>query len=49
MYAHISKSWVESGCYTHAFTLFANDQPGLQALQWLAFGYAGVDGIREVA
>ncbi len=48
MYAQISKSWVESGCFTHAFTLFANDQASLQALQWLSFGYAGVDGIREL-
>jgi len=48
MYAQISKSWVESGCFTHAFTLFASDQASLQALQWLSFGFAGVDGIREL-
>ena len=28
--------------------LLANDQASLQALQWLSFGYAGVDGIREL-
>jgi len=48
MYAQISKSWVEGGCYTHAFTLFASDMVGVQALQWLSFGFAGVDGIREL-
>ena len=48
MYAQISKSWVESGCFTHAFTLFSSDQAGVQALQWLSFGFAGVDGMREV-
>lgn len=48
MYGSLSRVWVERGCFTHAFTLFANDRAGLEALQWLAFGHGNVDGIRTL-
>lgn len=48
LYAHLSNIWVDKACLTHAFTLFGNDRVGLEALQWLSFGYAGVDAVREV-
>jgi GNAT superfamily N-acetyltransferase len=49
MYAHLSARWVERGYFTHALTMFAHDRVGLETFQWLAFGYAGVDGLRELS
>lgn len=48
LYACLSRTWVEKGCFTHALTLFASDQAGIQALEWLGFGRGSVDGIREL-
>ena len=47
MYAHISARWVADGCFTHAISLLAHDREGIECWQWLGFGLAAVDGVRE--
>jgi GNAT superfamily N-acetyltransferase len=47
MYAHISARWVADGCFTHAISLLGHDREGIECWQWLGFGLAAVDGVRE--
>jgi GNAT superfamily N-acetyltransferase len=47
MYAHISARWVADGCFTHAISLLGHDREGIECWQWLGFGLATVDGVRE--
>jgi len=48
MYACLSAQWAADGCVTHLVTLLSNDHGGIESWQWLGFGFAGVDGVREV-
>jgi len=48
MYRYVSARWVADGCAVHAVTLMANDREGIEAWQWLGFGLAGMDGVREL-
>jgi GNAT superfamily N-acetyltransferase len=48
MYARLSGHWVADGCTMHVVTLLANDRQGIEGWQWLGFGLAGVDGVREL-
>ena len=48
MYARLSAQWVADGCLAHAVTMLANDEQGIEGWQWMGFGMAGVDGVREV-
>jgi GNAT superfamily N-acetyltransferase len=46
MYASLSPCWVENGCHVHAVSLIANDRSGIEAWEWLGFGFAAVDAVR---
>lgn len=48
MYARLSARWVGDGCLAHAVTMLANDEQGIEGWQWMGFGLAGVDGVREL-
>jgi GNAT superfamily N-acetyltransferase len=48
MYAHLSARWVADGCLTHLVTLLAHDGEGTSAWQWMEFGLAAVDAIRDL-
>ena len=48
MYARLSAQWAADGCVTHVVTLLGNDRRGIEGWQWLGFGFAGVDGVREM-
>jgi GNAT superfamily N-acetyltransferase len=48
MYQHIAAHWVASGCAVHVVTLMANDRAGIEGWQWLGFGLAAVDGVRDL-
>lgn len=48
MYTAASPSWLASGCHQHILTIFANDLQGIQAFQWLGFGYIVIDGLRSL-
>lgn len=49
MYRHASARWIADGCPVHAVTLMANDREGIEGWQWLGFGLAAVDGVRNLA
>jgi GNAT superfamily N-acetyltransferase len=48
MYASLAAQWVANGCFTHVISLFAHDHAGLEGWQWLGFGLAAVDAIRDL-
>ncbi len=48
LYARLSEQWVADGCAARVVTLLANDRQGIEGWQWLGFGLAGVDGVREL-
>lgn len=48
MYAHISALWVADGCFTHVVSALGHDRQGIEGWQWLGFGLAAVDGLREL-
>jgi GNAT superfamily N-acetyltransferase len=48
MYRYASARWVADGCGLHAATLMVNDREGIEAWQWLGFGLAAVDGVRDL-
>ena len=48
MYARLSAQWVADGCLAHAVTMLANDEQGIEGWQWMGFGMAGADGVREL-
>jgi GNAT superfamily N-acetyltransferase len=49
MYAAMSAHWVADRAFDHFVTLLAHDRDGLEAWQWLGFGYAVVDALRELS
>jgi len=49
MYRHISARWIADGCAIHAVTLMTNDREGVEGWQWLGFGLACVDGVRDLS
>jgi GNAT superfamily N-acetyltransferase len=49
MYRYASARWIADGCAVHAVTLMANDREGMEGWQWLGFGLAGVDGVRDLS
>jgi len=49
MYASMARHWVTEGFVDHFLTLFVHDRPSIEAWQWLGFGYAVMDGIRDLA
>jgi GNAT superfamily N-acetyltransferase len=49
MYQHVSEQWVSDGCALHALTLLAHDRQAIEAWQWLGFGLAAVDGLRDLS
>jgi len=48
MYARLSARWVADGCLLHAVTMLEHDRAGIEGWQWLGFGLAAVDGVREL-
>ena len=48
LYAHLAGAWVDAGFQTHLLSLLAHDRESVEAWQWLGFGMAAVDGLREV-
>ena len=48
LYAHVSASWVADGYATHLISLLANDRDGIDAWNWLGFGMAAADAIRDL-
>jgi GNAT superfamily N-acetyltransferase len=48
LYGHLAARWVADGCFTHVMTLLAHDREGIEGWQWLGFGLANVDGVREL-
>lgn len=48
MYQHIAARWIADGCAVHAVTLMADDREGIEGWQWLGFGLAAVDGVRDL-
>jgi len=48
MYAHLSAHWVADGCFTHLVSMLGHDREGIEGWQWLGFGLAAVDGVREL-
>jgi GNAT superfamily N-acetyltransferase len=48
MYGPLSARWVADGCFTHLVTLLGHDREGIEGWQWLGFGLAAVDGVREL-
>ncbi len=49
MYAALSQQWVAERYFDHFVTMFAHDRLGIEAWQWLAFGYVVVDAVRNLA
>jgi len=49
MYAHLSRKWVEDGCYTHIITLLAHDRDAIDAFFWMGFGLTNADAIRDMS
>ena len=48
MYSSLSAEWTADGCYSHIVSLLVNDREGIEAWNWLGFGLAVVDGVREL-
>lgn len=48
MYGHLSANWVANGCFTHLVSMLGHDREGIEGWQWLGFGLAAVDGVREL-
>ncbi len=48
MYGRLSARWVADGCHTHVVSMLGNDGEGIEGWQWLGFGLAAVDGLREL-
>jgi hypothetical protein len=48
MYRLASGSWLADGCAIHAVTLMAHDREGIEGWQWLGFGMANLDGVRDL-
>jgi GNAT superfamily N-acetyltransferase len=48
MYGHLSAHWIANGCFTHLVSMLAHDREGIEGWQWLGFGLAAVDGVREL-
>ena len=49
MYRHASARWIADRCAVHAVTLMVNDREGIEGWQWLGFGLAAVDGVRDLS
>jgi len=49
MYRRASARWIADRCAVHAVTLMADDREGIEGWQWLGFGLAAVDGVRDLA
>jgi hypothetical protein len=49
MYAHLSRKWVEDGCFTHVITLLAHDREAIDAFFWMGFGLVEVGAIRDLS
>lgn len=47
MYRHLAAHWVADGCFTHVVSMLGHDRAGIEGWQWLGFGLAAVDGVRE--
>ncbi|HNS51578.1 MAG TPA: GNAT family N-acetyltransferase [Anaerolineae bacterium] len=48
MYRCASPRWIADRCPVHAVTL-ADDHQGIEGWQWLGFGLAAVDGVRDLS
>jgi len=48
MYGYLSTQWVANGCFTHLVSMLGHDGEGIEGWQWLGFGFAAVDGVREL-
>jgi len=48
MYGHLSAHWVANGCFTHLVSMLGHDRESIEGWQWLGFGLAAVDGVREL-
>ena len=49
MYAVLSARWVADRFFAHFITLFALDDAGVDAWQWLGFGRVVVDALRDLS
>jgi GNAT superfamily N-acetyltransferase len=49
MYAVLSARWVADRYFAHFITLFAHDDAGIDAWQWLGFGRVVVDALRDLS
>ena len=49
MYAAMSAHWVAERYFDHYVTMFAHDRDGIEAWQWLGFGYVVIDALRDLA
>jgi len=48
MYGHLSAHWVANGCFTHLVSMLGHDRESIEGWQWLGFGLAAVDAVREL-
>jgi GNAT superfamily N-acetyltransferase len=48
MYSYSAARWLADGCGLHAVTLMAHDREGIEGWQWLGFGLAAVDGVKNL-
>jgi GNAT superfamily N-acetyltransferase len=48
LYAHLSRQWVSDGFHVHLATMMAHDGECQRCWQWLGFGLAEIDGVREL-
>jgi GNAT superfamily N-acetyltransferase len=49
LYSRWSAYWLDQGCGTHVVSLLASDWDGVDGWQWLGFGMAVVDGVRDLS
>jgi GNAT superfamily N-acetyltransferase len=48
MYQQVAAHWIADGCAVHAVTLMTHNREGIEGWQWLGFGLAAVDGVRDL-
>jgi len=48
MYTHLSPRWAANGCFTHLIGALAHDRGGIDGWQWLGFGLAAADAVRDL-
>ena len=48
MYGYISREWLRHDCYTHLMCQYADRPADISAWNWLGFGMAAADGVRDL-